>query len=119
MGLTSMSCEVLKQACIVGRPKWLIADMDETLLAKACRDIKDSPCYPHLVRFLANDERGGDKAEEHRNTQSSKNRLLIVTSDDGHRPFRIWREFPVHLRKQVLLSVSEGASLWRISDRSG
>lgn len=51
---------------------WIIADMDSTLIRKErgmYPDLNDSPVKPHLLRWL---QSGGH--------------LLVVTSDEGHRP---------------------------------
>lgn len=84
----------------IRHPLWLVADMDETLLAKKCRDIREAPTYNSLIKWL------------HPST-GLNNKLLIVTSDDGFRPFRIWSQLPDEVKPNVLLSTAEGAWLWR------
>ncbi|CAD7966702.1 unnamed protein product, partial [Amoebophrya sp. A120] len=78
-------------------PLWLVADMDDTLVAKRSRDLKQSPCYEWLLYWM----------------RDLNHPLLIVTSDDGYRPFRLcWDQFPEDVRKNLFLSTAEGASLW-------
>ena len=78
---------------------WIVADMEETLLLpKAMRNIWESPCWAPLSRLLSDD----------------RVRLLIVTSDDGHRPFGVWEQFFAReeFSPRVLLSTSQGCALW-------
>merc|ERR1711871_263154 len=83
---------------------WLVADMDSTIMAKSkgvYQDLESSPCFPHIVKWL---EIGG--------------RLLVVTSDDGYRPFKQFlAQVPQNLRTSVLLSCSDGASLFSVDER--
>eukprot|EP00392_Amoebophrya_sp_AT5.2_P002975 g2980.t1 len=84
---------------------WIVADMDDTLVAKRSRSLRDSPCYPHLLKWLRIGAQ--DKAK------AFKTGLLIVTSDDGFRPFRLcWDQWPVDVRERILLAPAEGGSLW-------
>ena len=71
---------------------WLVADMDSTLIRKDAGewpDLDASPAKAGLVRWL---KLGG--------------RLLVVTSDEGHRPFRqlLAQIRPQSLWARVLLS---------------
>ena len=46
--------------------------------------------------------------------------LLVVTTDDGHRPFgKVWASIPAELRRRVLISTSDGASLFRGTEETG
>ena len=46
--------------------------------------------------------------------------LLVVTTDDGHRPFgKVWASIPAKLRRRVLISTSDGASLFRGTEEDG
>jgi len=94
-----------------GNPQfWIVADMDETLISKRTRNIPESPCFPWLTKWLQ---------EGHG--------LLVNTSDDGRRPFRIWKQLHDHLVQssqnslyrldQILFSTGEGAALWRMEDQ--
>ena len=83
---------------------WVVADMDDTLLEKKppgskspTKTFADSPCYEPVLSWL---KAGGG--------------LLVVTTDDGHRPFgKVWSSIPAELRRRVLISTSDGASLFR------
>lgn len=82
------------------RAPWVVADMDSTLIRKdpgVWPDLEESPVRPNLLRWL---KLGG--------------RLLVVTSDEGHRPFRqfLAQIHPAELRESVLLSVGDGASIY-------
>ena len=85
------------------RPWWIVADMDSTLIEhgpdkSALGDLDTSPCAAPLFEWL---EAGG--------------RLLVVTSDDGYRPFTsLWEQIPAALRANgaVCLSTSDGAALY-------
>ena len=78
--------------------------MDDTLLEKKPSGTKshnqafaDSPCYEPVLSWL---KVGGG--------------LVVVTTDDGHRPFgKVWASIPAELRRRVLMSTSDGASLFR------
>ena len=60
---------------------WVVADMDDTLLEKKppgsnspAKTFADSPCFEPVLSWL---RAGGG--------------LLVVTTDDGHRPFgKVW-----------------------------
>ena len=77
---------------------WLVADMDSTLLRKSpgeWPDLEDSPVRFPLFTWLAS---GGS--------------LLVVTSDDGQRPWRaLLRQIPERMRGSVVLSTADGAVL--------
>lgn len=77
---------------------WLVADMDSTLLRKSpgeWPDLEDSPVRLPLFTWLAS---GGS--------------LLVVTSDDGQRPWRaLLGQIPEGLRGRVVLSTADGAVL--------
>jgi hypothetical protein len=85
---------------------WLVADMDSTLIRKArgeWPDLDESPVRPHLFEWLRT---GGS--------------LLVVTSDDGHRPWRsLLGQIPAELRQRVALSTADGAVLARHMEHSG
>ena len=51
--------------------------MDETLITKGTRDFRTSPCYDPLLKLL-------------RLKNDVEFKLLVVTSDDGYRPFAVW-----------------------------
>ena len=78
---------------------YIVADMDSTLIQKARNvwgDLNASPVKPHLLEWLSN---GG--------------RLLIVTSDEGHRPFhQMLGQIPPDLRRNVVMCLGEGAVLY-------
>lgn len=83
---------------------WICADMDSTLIKKVrgeYPDLNASPCRAPLLRFLG---LGG--------------RLLVVTSDEGHRPFRqlLAQIEPAALRRRVILSVGDGCLIYRALD---
>jgi hypothetical protein len=77
---------------------WVVADMDSTLIRKSpgeWPDLEDSPVRAPLCTWLGS---GGS--------------LLIVTSDDGQRPWRsLIRQIPERLRGNVVLSTADGAVL--------
>jgi hypothetical protein len=77
---------------------WLVADMDSTLLRKSpgeWPDLEDSPVRLPLFTWLRS---GGS--------------LLVVTSDDGHRPWRaLLGQIPEQLHGNVVLSTADGAVL--------
>ena len=79
---------------------WLVADMDSTLIRKdrgVYGSLDDSPCRAPLLEWLRS---GGS--------------LLVVTSDDGWRPFeQLWKQIPSELRVRVAMSTSDGAALFR------
>ena len=79
---------------------WIVADMDSTLIRKErgeYPDLEDSPCRPHLLQWL-----------------TSGGKLLVVTSDEGHRPFRqLLGQIPSELRPSVVLAAGEGAALYK------
>ena len=64
----------VRRLCSSTRAPWIVADMDKTLVDKR-RDsypsFSESPCFEPMQKWF---ELGGN--------------LLVVTSDDGHRPFR-------------------------------
>ena len=92
-------------------PLWLVADMDETLLAKSNRDIRTSPTFEHLLRWLR--PPGSEPAAA---DAGLGNKLLIVTSDEGFRPFRIWSQFPDEVKGIVCnVKVGSGAHFARKS----
>jgi hypothetical protein len=80
--------------------RWLICDMDNTLLDKqpgSYPRFRASPCYDPLLRWI---DLGG--------------RVLVVTSDDGKRPLeQFYKEIPDSHRDRVLLSTAGGAVLYR------
>ena len=88
---------------------WIIADMDSTLLRKSPGEWpdleetgreEDSPVRLPLFTWLRS---GGS--------------LLVVTSDDGHRPWRqLMRQIPAELRGSVVLSTADGAVLSSLQD---
>lgn len=94
-------CRVAK----VAQP-WIVADMDSTLIRKArgeWPELNESSVRPHLVEWLRT---GGA--------------LLVVTSDDGHRPWRaLLRHIPEPLRDRVALSTADGAVLARLDEKTG
>ena len=81
--------------------KWIVADMDKTLMDKKAGTyptFSESPAFQPVLQWL---KYGG--------------KLLCVTSDDGHRPFgQFWDNIPASHRKngQVLLSTAGGATLF-------
>ena len=82
---------------------WVVADMDDTLLEKkppgtrSQKTFADSPCYEPVLSWL-----------------KAGCGLVVVTTDDGHRPFgKVWSSIPAELRRRVLISTSDGASLFR------
>jgi hypothetical protein len=102
------AAEECKRVAVLEHP-WIIADMDSTLLRKSPgewpdfeesdRD-DDNPVRLPLFTWLRS---GGS--------------LLVVTSDDGHRPWRqLLRQVPVELRGSVLLSTADGAVLSSLQD---
>lgn len=80
--------------------KWIVADMDSTLIRKersVYGMLDDSPCRGPLLEWLG---KGGS--------------LCVVTSDDGWRPFeQLWKQIPAALRVRVYMSTSDGAALFR------
>ena len=74
--------------------------MDSTLIRKdrgVYGSLDDSPCRAPLLEWLRS---GGS--------------LLVVTSDDGWRPFeQLWKQIPSELRVRVAMSTSDGAALFR------
>ena len=90
--------ELRRVACLPS--PWVVADMDSTLIRKAPGEwpgLDTSPVRPHLFAWL---ESGGA--------------LLVITSDDGHRPWRqLLGQIPETLRGNVLLSTADGAALSR------
>ena len=80
--------------------KWIVADMDRTLVDKqpgTYPAFSDSPAFQPVLQWL------------------SPGKLLCVTSDDGYRPFgQFWADIPkCHKRNgQVLLSTAGGATLF-------
>eukprot|EP00936_MAST-01D_sp_MAST-1D-sp1_P002050 g2050.t1 len=97
--LGEISQKLTRKRC----PWWIVADMDSTLIKhgtdkSALGDLSISPCAAPLFEWL---ETGG--------------RLLVVTSDDGYRPFTsLWEQIPAALRANgaVCLSSSDGAALY-------
>ena len=82
--------------------RWIVADMDSTLLRKELGvngDLDNSPCRAPLFEWL---QQGGS--------------VCVVTSDDGFRPFtQMWEQIPAELRAdgRVAISTSDGAALFR------
>ena len=82
--------------------------MDSTLIRKDVGewpDLDASPAKSGVIRWL---ELGG--------------RLLVVTSDEGHRPFRqlLAQITPEKLRDRVMLSVGDGAAIYMpVTQRGG
>lgn len=78
---------------------YIVADMDSTLIKKARNvwgDLNASPAKPHLLQWL-----------------STGGRLLIVTSDEGYRPFhQMLGQIPSDLRRNVVMCIGEGAVLY-------
>ena len=99
---------MLRTAPRLAPRRWLVADMDSTLIEKGpgtYPTLAESPCLQPLLTWL---ERGGF--------------LLCVTSDDGHRPFKhLWEQLPCKFRKsqQVVLSTSDGAAMFRGDPATG
>lgn len=95
----------LRRVASLPRP-WIVADMDSTLIRKAPGEwpgLDASPVRPHLLAWLAS---GGS--------------LLVVTSDDGHRPWRqLVGQIPEALRENVLLATADGAALARTDAATG
>ena len=85
----------------VASTSWIVADMDSTLIRKEGNiygDLNASPCCKPLLSFL---KAGGS--------------LLVVTSDDGYRPFtQMWDQIPIEFRStgQVWISTGDGAALF-------
>ena len=85
--------------------KWIVADMDKTLMDKKAGTyplFAESPAFLPILNWL---QRGG--------------KLLCVTSDDGYRPFhQFWDNIPTCHKKngQVLLSTAGGATLYKGND---
>ena len=75
MALKLQSCVGhARRLCSSTRAPWIVADMDKTLVDKprdAYPSFSESPCFKPIMKWF---DRGGN--------------LLVVTSDDGHRPFR-------------------------------
>jgi hypothetical protein len=96
---------MLQQARRLAPPmtrRWIVADMDSTLLRKELGvngDLDNSPCRAPLFEWL---QQGGS--------------VCVVTSDDGFRPFtQMWEQIPAELRAdgRVAISTSDGAALFR------
>ena len=75
---------------------WVVADMDDTLIekkppgTKSHKTFADSPCYEPVLSWL---KAGGG--------------IMVVTTDDGHRPFgKVWASIPAELRRRVLIRVA-------------
>ena len=85
--------------------RWLICDMDNTLLDKkpgTYPRFRSSPCFEALLRWI---DLGG--------------KCLVVTSDDGKRPLeQFYEEIPSSRRRHVLISTAGGACLYRSVERS-
>ena len=71
-----------------GVKRWIVADMDDTLVRKLPHGTKQhtslatSPCFEPLNRWLA-----------------AGNGLIVVTSDDGFRPFSaLWEPLPIQVQ---------------------
>ena len=88
----------LERVAILPKP-WIVADMDSTLIRKergVYPDLNDSPCKSPLIQWL---KTGGQ--------------LLVVTSDEGHRPFRqLLGQIPIELRHSIKLAAGEGAAMY-------
>lgn len=103
LGIPAAAAAELRRVARLAKP-WIVADMDSTLIRKARGEwpgLRDSPVRPHLLTWL---ESGGS--------------VLVVTSDDGHRPWRqLLGQIPAVLRRNVLLSTGDGAVLSRLDER--
>lgn len=82
------------------RDKWLVADMDSTLISRTqtgnCQRLDQGPCYQPVMEWL---ERGGN--------------LCVITTATQRAFTQLWDCIPPELRanRQVVLSMSEGANL--------
>jgi hypothetical protein len=83
---------------------WIVADMDSTLIKKErgeYPDLNASPVKQHLIHWL-----------------TSGGHLLVVTSDEGHSPFKqLIGQIPSQLRSSVILATGEGAVLYKHSKK--
>jgi len=102
-----VDCEDLMRSVLLrgraaGVKRWIVADMDDTLVRKLRlpfrTSLATSPCFEPLIQWLG-----------------AGNGLIVVTSDDGFRPFNnLWDAIPQRFRAEgrVLLSTSDGATLF-------